>query len=150
MPEHDNDPLAAALKNLAATALNESSPAPLSEITARGERLRLRRLTTLALTVLLVVGGMSGLVAAGVFSGSTKSYPPATTPRPAPSPDSPGQPPSPTPSRTSSSSSATPGAGESSFPSGVGATTAPAGGQSTPTLPPPATSTAGTSAPPGS
>ncbi|TBO54965.1 hypothetical protein EYS09_35765, partial [Streptomyces kasugaensis] len=62
MHENHDDPLAAALKHLAATARDGSSPAAVSAITARGERVRRRRIATLALTGLLLAGGVSGAV----------------------------------------------------------------------------------------
>ncbi|MFE6399140.1 hypothetical protein [Streptomyces alboflavus] len=86
---HDDpldDPLADALRELAAAAERGSDPAPAPVVTARGERVRRRRFAVLAASAVLLFGGVGGAVAAGL-AGPEEQVSPADTrdPRPAPS-----------------------------------------------------------------
>ncbi|WJV47924.1 hypothetical protein [Streptomyces flavofungini] len=147
---HHDDPLADALRELAAAAERGTDPAPAPLVTARGERVRRRRFAVLAASAVLLCGGMGGAVAAGL-AGSAERVPPADTSDPRPAPSSGDPVPDPTESSASSSSSSSPGPTETS--EGPDTSTPPTAGSSaadpshSPTYPrgttPPTTGTQG-------
>lgn len=148
---HHDDPLADALRELAAAAERGTDPAPAPVVTARGERVRRRRFAVLAASAVLLCGGMGGAVAAGL-AGSEERVSPADTrdPRPAPSSGDPV----PDPTDTSSSPGPTettepPDASEPPATTGTTGSSADTGADPSrspthpPSTPPPTTGTLG-------
>ncbi|MFD4758687.1 hypothetical protein ACFWOJ_07285 [Streptomyces sp. NPDC058439] len=121
MSEPD-DPLRSLFKEAAATGRSRARSAPLSYITARGQRVRRHRILVLAVGACLVFSG-TGAAVATFLSGSTRTTVPATTPSaPQPSPmlspprASPPSTSAPSPDRSTSGTPATPGRSVSETP----------------------------------
>ncbi|WP_327258845.1 hypothetical protein [Streptomyces sp. NBC_01240] len=113
MSEPD-DPLRSLFKEAAATGRSRARSAPLSYITAHGQRVRRHRILVLAVGACLVFSG-TGAAVATFLSGSTRTTVPATTPSaPQPSPmlspprTSPPPTGAPSPGRSASGTPATP------------------------------------------
>ncbi|KUF19777.1 hypothetical protein [Streptomyces silvensis] len=91
----DDITLAAALRDLAGQGQGLAAPAPATEITGRGDRMRRRRFAVLAAAAVVVFGGVSGVLV-GVADRGDEGVRPAgrpdgPAPLPAPSSgDSPG------------------------------------------------------------
>ncbi|MFF8696819.1 hypothetical protein ACF08W_31865 [Streptomyces sp. NPDC015144] len=108
-----HDPLRSLFKEAAEAGQSRARSAPVSYITARGDRVRRRRMVGLAVGACLVLSGAGAAVVPLLPSGPGRTVP-ATTPSPSPSPSMP------TPSTSS------PAAPETTEPPRTGATkTAP-------------------------